>query len=95
MASAELAWTTFDKPVRTFRGQVGVHTTGHPTEKPLPLMRWCLTLCPDAQTILDPFAGSGTTLVAAKLEGRKAIGIEINERYCEIAASRLAQGVLF
>ena len=67
----------------------------HPTQKPLALMRWCLSLVPDAETVLDPFAGSGTTLVAARLEGRKAIGIEINEKYCEAAANRLAQGTLF
>jgi len=69
---------------------------GHPTPKPLALIRFMVDISArPGSTILDPFAGSGTTLVAAKLEGRKAIGIEINERYCEIAASRLAQGVLF
>ena len=69
---------------------------GHPTPKPLALMRFIVDISArPGSTILDPFAGSGTTLVAAKLEGRKAVGIEINERYCEIAASRLAQGVLF
>ena len=67
----------------------------HPTQKPLRLMRWCMGLVPDAETILDPFMGSGTTIVAARAEGRKAIGIEIEERYCEIAAKRLSQGVLF
>lgn len=67
----------------------------HPTQKPLALMRWCLSLVPEAQTVLDPFMGSGTTLVAARLEGRKAIGIEISERYCEAAANRLAQRTLF
>ena len=67
----------------------------HPTQKPVGLMTWCINKAKKSETILDPFDGSGTTLVAAKLEGRKAIGIEINERYCEIAASRLAQGVLF
>jgi DNA modification methylase len=66
----------------------------HPTQKPLSLMRWCLKWT-DAQTIIDPFAGSGTTLLAAKLEGRKAVGIEISEEYCEIAANRLRQRLLF
>ena len=95
MAGAELAWTNFDMPCKAIDLPVGKHDTGHPTQKPLALMRWCLSFVPDATTILDPFMGSGTTLVAAKLEGRRAIGIEISEKYCEIAAERLRQGVLF
>ena len=70
----------------------------HPTEKPIALMRWCIQQCDYwniPQTILDPFMGSGTTLRAAKDLGRKAIGIEIEEKYCEIAVKRLAQEVLF
>ena len=65
----------------------------HPTEKPLELVKRIVANM-EGDGFLDPFMGSGTTLVAAKLEGRKAIGIEIEERYCEIAANRLAQGVL-
>lgn len=62
----------------------------HPHEKPIELLRELVGKCP-AGVILDPFMGSGTTLRAAKDLGRRAIGIEIEERYCEIAARRMAQ----
>jgi site-specific DNA-methyltransferase (adenine-specific) len=65
----------------------------HPTQKPMKLMEWCIGMGGKAQAILDPFMGSGTTLIAAKQLGRKCIGIEIEEKYCEIAAKRLAQSV--
>lgn len=67
----------------------------HPSPKPEPFIRWLVERLSDAgETILDPFMGSGTTLRAAKDLGRKAIGIEIEERYCEIAAKRCAQEVM-
>ena len=92
---AELAWTTLDQPVRAFNyahGQLASEGKHHPTQKPLPLMRWCISMTTGA--VLDPFMGSGTTLRAAKDLGRRAIGIEIEERYCEIAANRCAQEVM-
>jgi len=68
---------------------------GHPCPKPDRWMRWLVGLTSlDGETILDPFAGSGTTLRAAKDLGRRAIGIEIEERYCEIAARRCMQETL-
>jgi site-specific DNA-methyltransferase (adenine-specific) len=69
--------------------------TDHPSPKPVGLMRVLMeTVAPDGGLVLDPFMGSGTTLMAAKAIGRRAIGIEIEERYCEIAARRCAQEVL-
>lgn len=68
----------------------------HVTQKPVGLLNHILAVLPQPEplVILDPFMGSGSTLVAAKYAGHKAIGIEMDERYCEIAAKRLAQGVL-
>ena len=97
-ASAELAWCNLPTPAKVFRFGINRHNHskfgGHPTEKPTCLMKWCIGLAGGGvQTILDPYMGSGTTLRAAKDLGRRAIGIEIEEKYCEIAARRLSQEV--
>lgn len=97
-AHAEMAWTNFDKPVRTFRyarAQLASEGKVHPTQKPLPLMKWCIGHLPDtAQTVLDPFMGSGTTGVAAVQMGREFIGIEREERYFDIACERIRKAQL-
>jgi len=81
------------------RVEIALDGAVHPTQKPVDLMRWCIVQADQRSgkrmaLVLDPFMGSGTTLRAAKDLGRRAIGIEIEERYCEIAAERLSQGVL-
>ena len=102
LADCEMAWTSWQRASRVYvypRGRALLDIKQHPTQKALDVMRWSICACDsglgrEADTILDPFMGSGTTLRAAKDLGRKAIGIEIEERYCEIAAKRLAQEVL-
>jgi site-specific DNA-methyltransferase (adenine-specific) len=101
-SDAELAWTSFDRVLKVYRclymGLLHPHQSEkrcHPTQKPLELMSWILhnySIADDS--ILDPFLGSGTTCIASKQLGRKSIGIEISERYCEIAAKRLSQTVM-
>lgn len=107
--SIAAAWCVQGKSSWNGRGQHGVfmvnkHDSGtghggqgnvHPAQKPMKLMTRLVDLFSnEGQTILDPFMGSGTTLRAAKDLGRKAIGIEIEERYCEAAALRMRQEVL-
>ena len=103
-ADCELAWTNFEKAIRRFRYRwagmlqepgVAREFREHPTQKPEAVMRWALSHAPEStRTVLDPFMGSGTTLVAAKRLGKIATGIEREERYCEIAARRLSQEAL-
>lgn len=96
MADFEMAWTNLDRPSKRIDLPVGRVEYGHPTEKPLTLITWCLSQAPNTvRTVLDPFMGSGTTLVACKQAGLICTGIEREEKYCEIAAKRLRQGVLW
>ena len=100
-ADMELAWTNCIRRPRIFHhlwiGAYRESESGfrnwHPTQKPEALMRWCLSLVPNAALVCDPYMGSGTTLVAAKQLGRRAIGIEIEEKYVQIAINRLRQEV--
>ena len=101
LGEAELAWSNVIGTTRLFRslwsGLLRSAEKGefyHPTQKPVALMEWCLGFLDENDTVLDPFCGSGTTLLAAKNLGRLAIGIEIEPRYCEIAVKRLRQEVL-
>jgi DNA modification methylase len=100
-SDGEMAWTSFDTVTRIFRclymGLLHPHEDSrvHPTQKPLELMRWIIeNYSQVTDIILDPYMGSGSTLVACKELGRHCIGIEIEEKYCEIAAKRLSQCVL-
>lgn len=102
-ADAELIWTNIGGPVRVLRHQwIGLmkgtergESRVHPTQKPVALIRWLIDYYSQpGDLILDPYIGSGTTAVAARDTGRRCIGIEISEAYCEIAARRLDQMVL-
>jgi site-specific DNA-methyltransferase (adenine-specific) len=101
MSDGEMAWTNLTDKLKIYdltRSDAYINHGEpklHPTQKPGALIRWCIGLSKSATSILDPFMGSGTTLVAAKQLGRKAVGIEIEEKYCEIAVKRLAQMELF
>jgi DNA modification methylase len=100
-AECEQAWCSWDGNARTYERDplaAGDYKgKEHPTEKPVPLIKWCIREAQEvtkAPRILDPFAGSGTTGIAAKDSGLTAVLVEAEERYCEIAARRLSQEAL-
>jgi DNA modification methylase len=102
-ADCELAWTNLEIAVRKIRykwqgmlqeNMAEKEVRWHPTQKATSVMEWALGYVPECKTVLDPWMGSGTTLIAARAKGMQADGIEINEQYCEAAKRRLAQGVL-
>ncbi len=92
LADCEFAWSSEQKAARIFtypRAAALQDGKEHPTQKPIALMKWCIDFFPKANTILDPFMGSGTTGVAAVQMGRKFIGIEREEKYFAIACKRI------
>lgn len=102
-SDCELAWTNILSTARVFSARwSGAHRTGreqiegryHVNQKPIALMSWCLSWAGTVEYVLDPYMGSGSTLVAAKENGIKAIGIEIDEGHCEAAALRCSQETL-
>jgi site-specific DNA-methyltransferase (adenine-specific)/modification methylase len=101
-ADCELAWTNMDKAVRRIKWRwagmlqqdmANKEERVHPTQKPVPVMQWCIEQTGNPQTILDPFMGSGTTGVAAIQMGRQFIGIEREQKYFDIACKRIEQAV--
>jgi hypothetical protein len=99
-ADCELAWTNLDKAVRLFRymwnGMLKENPEfrTHPTQKPISVISWALSQATkEVNSLVDPFMGSGTSLVAAKAIGIKAVGVEREERYCADAVNRLSQDV--
>lgn len=92
MSDAELAWSNIDQVLRHLTlHRIAMWRDGsqHPTQKPVALMEWCLGFLPNAKTILDPFAGSGTTAVACERMGRHCTAIELDPDYFEIMCRRV------
>lgn len=94
-SQVELAWTSLNRPASLFRLSAtrGTPNKQHPTQKPLPLMVWCVEFLDADVTVLDPYMGSGTTGCAAIQTGRKFIGIERDPDYFDIACRRIEQAV--
>lgn len=97
LSDAEVAWMSSGSGVfckKDLSNNAIANEREHPTQKPVSLMAWCLCKFPNDMAVIDPFMGSGTTLVAAKQLGRRSVGIEMEERYCEVAVKRLQQEYL-
>ena len=89
LSEFEMAWTNIDAPSKVFRGNRIELNKEHPTMKPISLIAFCINQSKTTGIILDPFFGSGTTAIAAEQLNRQWIGIEKEEKYCELAAKRI------
>ena len=89
LSDIEMAWTNIDFPSKKVKNNRISQANNHPTEKPLGIFVWCIEFSKTKGIVLDPFIGSGTTAVACERLNRRWIGIEIEEKYCEIAAKRI------
>lgn len=92
MAQFEMAWTSFDMNAKQLKHSISAtnaERVGHPTQKPLRVMEWSLTFADIAETVLDPFMGSGTTGAACAKFGKRFVGIERERKYFDIACERI------
>lgn len=90
LADVELCWTSLDFAART-KTYPRRDGNDHPTQKPVPVIQWSMSFAPDAETVCDPYMGSGTTGVAAAYMGKRFVGIERSRKYFEIACERIAR----
>lgn len=90
-SECEMAWTNFGRQTRHLSHHWSGEEKEHPTQKPLPVMEWCIQQAGDCLVVLDPFMGSGTTGVAAVQMGRQFIGIEREPKYFDIACKRIEE----
>lgn len=88
-AMCEFAWTSRNAPAKMFARHAASFEKFHPTTKPLDLLEWCVSFFPKTTSILDPYMGSGSSLVVAKKLGLAAVGVELDEEYIEVAIKRL------
>ncbi len=90
-SDGELAWTNWDRALRHIQHCNKEHGKEHPTQKPVRVMEWCMGFVPQAQTVADPFMGSGTTGVACARMGKRFVGIERERKYFDTACERIAR----
>ena len=93
LAMCEMAWMSRQQPAKIWRQSVLSYEKAHPTQKPVPLMEWCLHIMSQCDTVLDPFMGSGTTGVAAARLGKRFTGIEIDPTYFDVACKRISDAL--
>ena len=89
LSMCEQAWWSRDTNAKLFKKSVLSYEKSHPTQKPVELMQWCISLLDNAKSIIDPFMGSGTTGIAAVKLGIRFVGIEIDDEYFSIACRRI------